>query len=161
MKRVILFLLSVCMLLSVASCNKKEETNEDTTEKKNESNAVTEDVCPLPNLDYELETVTIHVRGDDDSISEIGLEDEGTLLSSALYERTKKTEERLNVSIQIAEGRSWSGYSQTIRDLRSSIEAGNSSYDIIAGWALLLMRSFADASSRRSMALSGRRLSVI
>ena len=132
MKRTLLILLSCCMLLTIIGCDKKAETPPETTDTTENPNI---DTCPLPDLDYELETVTIHVRGDEDTIREIGLEDEGDLLSGVLYERTTATEERLNVEIKIAQGQSWSNYSQTIRDLRSSINSGNGAYDIIAGWS--------------------------
>lgn len=134
MKKILLFLLSVSMLLTVTACSGNSDSNVDEPEKTDAPDIGKEDACPLPELDYDLETVTIHVRGDDDSISEIGLVDEGTLLSSALYDRTKRTEDRLNVAIELVQGQSWSGYSQAIRDLRTHIALGESLYDLIAGW---------------------------
>lgn len=86
-------------------------------------------------MDFEDESVVIHVRGDADAIAEIGLEDEGTLMSSTLYERTLATEERLGVLIEIAQGNSWDAYNSTIGALRGSIASGLGEYDIIAGWS--------------------------
>ena len=136
MKRIIILILCLCMLLTLFACGKKDgevegESSGEVTTVQTEG----EEVCPLPELDYGGRIVTIHVRGDNDSISEIGLEDTGSHLSGKLYERTVATEERLNVKLNIAQGYSWNKYSQTIRDLRTSISAGNGSYDIISGWS--------------------------
>ena len=133
MKRILLILLSCFMMLTVIGCNKGENPSTGTTDTTEITENQDVDKCPLPELDYELQTVTIHVRGNDAPVDEIGLEDKGDLLSSALYERTMATETRLNVEIQIAKGQPWGNYSQTIRDLRSSIESAFGTYDIIAG----------------------------
>ena len=71
MKKILLFLLSVSMLLTVTACSGNSDSNVDEPEKTEAPDIGKEDACPLPELDYDLETVTIHVRGDDDSIGEI------------------------------------------------------------------------------------------
>ena len=52
-------------------------------------------------LNYNKKEIVLCVRGDEGCIWEIGLEDDGDALSSELFERTGRTEERLNVVITV------------------------------------------------------------
>ena len=139
LKRSFILLLILALVSSLlVACNgnggKEKDTSSDTEDA--ETTAPNDGYqLSVEGLDFGNKEIVIHVRGDDDCVKEIGVEDDGTALSAELVERTMATEERLNVAITVAKGESWSNYSQTIRDLRASIQNGLGSYDIIAGWS--------------------------
>ena len=89
----------------------------------------------LPELDFGGETVTIHARGDSNAYGEIYAELDGEVLNDAIYNRNRKVEEQLNVTIDVFKGPVWSDYYNSIPKLQSTILAGDDSYQIIAGWA--------------------------
>ena len=135
LKKTLIILLVLAMLTTVfAGC---KDDSQQTTGNNASSNdaAQADDRWKLPELNYEGATVTIHTRGDDETVKEIGKDDDGSALSSELYERTTATEERLDVEIVISKQNSWSQYSQTILELRDSISTGKQSYDLVAGWS--------------------------
>ena len=86
-------------------------------------------------LNYNNKEVTICVRNDPDQVWEIGLEDDGAALSAELFERTGRTEERLNIVVEIAKVDGWSTYNNAIISLRNSIMNQQAVYDIITGWS--------------------------
>ena len=88
-------------------------------------------------LDFGGETVTIHTRGDTDSYGEVFAELDGEVLNDAVYNRNKDVEERLNVKIDVFQGPGWQNYS-SITKLKSTILAGDDTYQIIAGWAAVV-----------------------
>ena len=135
MKKILLLFMCLCLLLSIVGCSNDVPSTTEPDVPETDEDVDNTISCPLPELDFEDESVVIHVRGDADAIAEIGLEDEGTLMSSTLYERTLATEERLGVLIEIAQGNSWDAYNSTIGALRGSISSGLGEYDIIAGWS--------------------------
>lgn len=129
----VLALLTVLTLL--AGCNKNGDTVETgapETENQTEEGGL---VLNLPALDYNKQEITIHTRGDEDPIKEIGLTEDGTALSSELYERTCMVEERLNVVLNASVQNSWSQYNTSINSLRNSIQNGEGTFDLIAGWS--------------------------
>jgi ABC-type glycerol-3-phosphate transport system substrate-binding protein len=90
----------------------------------------------LPPLDFEGETITIHVRGDEDSLSEVYTDImTGSIVNDAIYERNMKVEERLNVKIEVFAAEVWERYDSSITQLKASIAAGDEAFDIVAGWS--------------------------
>lgn len=89
----------------------------------------------LKDVNYGGKRITIHVRGDEDAISEIGMESYGDMLSEALFARTCATEERIGVDIQISEHEGYQKYNNAITALRTTITSQEGSYDIVAGWS--------------------------
>ena len=86
-------------------------------------------------LNFDGEIITVHIRGDEQSTVEMNAELTGDVIEDAVYYRNQAVEERLNVKIvsYVAEG--WEAYNTAISNLRSSIMAGDDTYDIIAGWS--------------------------
>lgn len=128
-------MLAVLLLCgALVSCSKgdEEESGETTTvSTENGDGAFTR----LDGVNYGGKTVTIHTRNDDGAINEIGLESYGDILSDALYKRTVATQERIGVTVAVAPSESWNNYNAATKELRTSISAGNATYDIIAGWS--------------------------
>ena len=90
----------------------------------------------LPDLDFGGAEVRISCRGDEDTILEITAEEEnGDLVNDAVFRRNTAVEERLNVKLTCVPGDSWANYDSTLKKYRSSIQAGDNDYDIIAAWA--------------------------
>ena len=88
----------------------------------------------LPELDFNGETVTIHVRGG--TTSEAYVEEmTGEIVNDTVYERNAMISERLNVDIAAYEAEGWEDYNNAIASLRSSIMAADGAFDIIAGWS--------------------------
>ena len=119
MKRIIaLILVVVTLTLSLASCGYSMHD---------------EDYKAYAN--YNKEEIVICVRGDNECVWEIGLEDDGAALSSELFERTGRTEERLNVVIAVNAVDGWGSYRNAISTMRNSIQQQQSVWDIISGWS--------------------------
>ena len=138
LKRSFILLLILALLSSLlVACNGGGKENETTPDTDDGEIITSEDGFELSveGLDFGNKEIVIQVRGDDETVKEIGVEDDGTALSAELVERTLATEERLSIVVTISKGESWSNYNATIRDLRSSIQNGLGTYDIIAGWS--------------------------
>ena len=82
-------------------------------------------------------TVTIHVRGNENTMLEVNAESEtGDILNDTIFRRNRDLEERLNFTLGIYEGAGWENYSQEINKIRSSIAAGDNAWQIISGWGI-------------------------
>ena len=82
-------------------------------------------------------TVTIHVRGNENTMLEINAESEtGDILNDTIFRRNRDLEERLNFTLGIYEGAGWENYSQEINKIRSSIAAGDNAWQIVSGWGI-------------------------
>ena len=82
-------------------------------------------------------TVTIHVRGNENTMLEINAESEtGDILNDTIFRRNRDLEERLNFTLGIYEGAGWESYSQEINKIRSSIAAGDNAWQIVSGWGI-------------------------
>jgi len=121
--------------------SEKEEIISENTETSAEESAETEysrtnHPDTLPELDFQGEEITFHVRGENDNQKELYLEDmTGDPVYDTVYERNRMVEERLDVSINIAVGGVWDQYDQTIGEIRASIAAADGAYDVISGWS--------------------------
>ena len=135
MKKLLIILLILTMLSSMLVACKQDGDKVPPTVEGEDTTFEDDFQLSVEGLDYGKKEVVIHVRGDDECVKEIGVENDNTALSAELVERTMVTEERLNILITIAKGESWSNYSQTISELRNSIHNGLGEYDIIAGWS--------------------------
>lgn len=136
MKRFVCLVLSLVVVLAMFSaCGDNGSNTEDGEDVL--QNVVNQNTVPnyLKGLDYDDQRVVIHSRGDQNTINEIGLEDQGDILTNALWKRTLATEARLGVDIELAPQDGWSKYNITVAALRQSINSGISEYDIIAGWS--------------------------
>lgn len=90
----------------------------------------------LPPLDFEGKTITMHSRGDDESMDEVYIETlTGNIVDDAIYNRNLKVEERLNVKIEVFAADGWERYYNSITQLKASIAAGDAAFDIVAGWS--------------------------
>ncbi len=88
-------------------------------------------------LDLGRETVTVHVRGDDNAKMEMHIESEtGDVLNDAIYKRNTEVAERLNVVLQAYVGAGWESYSPELTKIRASIAAGDNAWQAIAGWGI-------------------------
>ena len=146
LKKLLIYLMILATLLTVlVGCQNEqtpngEETVTDSSEETKKDVASDEEFnieSFLPSsLNFDKAEVMIHVRGDGNTVKEIGLEEDGSALSSELFERTGRTEERLNVVLAVANaGNSYGVYNAQIAAIRNSIQQGFATYDLIAGWS--------------------------
>lgn len=85
-------------------------------------------------LDFGGTEIVIHTRGDETSAKEVSAEADGEVLDDAIYARNQSVEERLNVKIVPFLGSGWQNYSSDVTKLRSTIQAGDNTYQIVSGW---------------------------
>ena len=145
-----LFLALLMCAPAFVSCAETEETAAEDGTPSVSADSVTEEALPeeteisrenmpdtLPDdLDFGGETVTIHSRGDDESIYEVCVEEmTGEVVNDAVYERNEMVSERLNVKIAGYAGEKWDAYNNAIASLRASIMSADGAYDAIAGWS--------------------------
>ena len=152
MKKQLSLLLALLMCSSAfMSCAETEETvstapssdpaaaEQAAVETIAEETEITRENTPdtLPdNLDFGGATVTIHSRGDDESVYEVSVEEmTGEVVNDAVYERNAMVSERLNVKIEVFAGETWEGYNNAISAIRASIMSSDGAYDAIAGWS--------------------------
>lgn len=86
-------------------------------------------------LNFNGREIIIHHRGDDISNQEISAELTGDVVDDVIYYRNQSVEERLNVKISGYKAEGWLQYNTAVSNLRGSIMAGDSTFDIIAGWS--------------------------
>ena len=139
MKKLLSLLLALMMCApAFLSCAETEETaSQDPTsavsaeqssgETAPEETEVSRENIPdtLPDdLDFGGETVTFHLRGDDEAYQEVGVEEmTGEPVNDAIYERNEMISERLNVNLVAFQAENWDQYNNAIASLRSSIMA--------------------------------------
>ena len=110
LKRSLILLLILALLSSLlVACNGGGKENETTPDTDDGEITTSEDGFELSveGLDFGNKEIVIQVRGDDETVKEIGVEDDGTALSAELVERTLATEERLNIVVTISKGEVW------------------------------------------------------
>ena len=150
MKKLLALLLVIAMMLTVlVACKDNTETpdgpketqgtNKPTNKPSNGDDDDDEEEIDiteiLPDfLNYNKTEVTLCIRGDDKNYWEIGLqEDDGEALTAELFERTGRTEERLNIVITTQAVDGWASYNNAISTMRNSISTNQSAWDIIVG----------------------------
>ncbi len=135
MKKLLCLFLAVMLLTcSFVGC-KKDGSGSEGDGGQTAAPILDEDIKVLEGVNYGGESITIHVRGDEEAINEIGMESYGDILSEALYNRTLLTEDRIGVDIDISVQESYTDYNKAIGNLRNSIDADTGAYDIVAGWS--------------------------
>ncbi|MBR5870246.1 MAG: extracellular solute-binding protein [Clostridia bacterium] len=146
-------LLAALLLASCADTAGNETPAGDTAA---DTEAVTEsrwaDALPA-GTDLGGKTITIHVRGNENSMLEVDTaEENGDVLNDTIYQRNRSLEERLNFTWQTYEGAGWADYGQEVVKIRASIAAGDNAWQIISGWGtsitpLALEHCFYDLTS--------------
>ena len=131
-------LLASLILASCSSAAGNAETVTDHADTTPATEAVTEsrwkDAIP-EGTDLGGKTITIHARGNENSMLEIETDAEtGDVLNDTIYKRNRDLEERLNFQWEMFEGAGWETYSQEISKIRASIAAGDNAWQIISGW---------------------------
>ena len=129
--------ISSCSGDAKPSQNSNETVGEDISAAGEETEILRENTPDsLPNdLNFNGETITVHTRGDNVSVLEMNAELTGDVIEDAIYYRNQAVEERLNVKIEAFNAEGWEAYNTAVSNLRSSIMAGDDTYDIIAGWS--------------------------
>jgi len=137
MKHFLICILAIILVaFPLASCTPKSSQLAATAEGSGTSSASETGEKPyLDGVKFDYPTITIHVRGDESAVDEIGLEDYGDVLSTALYARTMATMDRLDVEIAISRQNPYGTYNATINSLRNSILSAYGDYDLVAGWS--------------------------
>ena len=149
MKKLLALLLVIAMMLTVLVACKDNNTETPTGPSETQGSS-TPDKKPdqgkddeeeeeafeitdlLPDyLNYNKEEVVICVRGGYGR--EIGLEITGEALDEEFFERTGRTEERLNVVLAIDEVEV--DYTVAVATIRNSITTNQSAWDIVVGWS--------------------------
>lgn len=133
-------MLFAALLLASCSDTPAQPVDTNSTDGTAVTEAVTEarwkDAIP-EGTDLGGKTVTIHVRGNENTMLEINAESEtGDILNDTIFRRNRDLEERLNFTLGIYEGAGWESYSQEINKIRSSIAAGDNAWQIISGWGI-------------------------
>lgn len=141
--RIISVLLTIVILAAVAmSCSVPADTpaaESTTSVSANDTNAQTlrenhKDNIP-DGLDFEGANIKIHGRGDGYAILELSAEQTGDIIEDAIYNRNRMVEERLNVTIEAFTPYGWQNYGTALTQIRSSIQAGDDEFQIIAGYS--------------------------
>ena len=86
-------------------------------------------------LDFGGEEFTIHVRGDETSYEDFFSELTGDIIDDVIYNRNRAVEERLNTAISVYRGKGWETYNDELKNIRNAVQAGDDSWDVIAGWS--------------------------
>ncbi len=86
-------------------------------------------------LDFGGATVTIHGRGNTHPQRELSAEQTGDIIDDAVYYRNLSVEDRLNVKIETYTPYGWQEYGTGMNQIRSSVQAGEDAYQIIAGYS--------------------------
>ena len=145
LKRIICLLLAFIMLLGLlVGCKKDEESSSENDETSvstvsDDSEENKDDIQRLDGVNYGGKDIIVSVRGDDSSITELGTESKGDLLSEVLYERTVTTQERIGVKVKLNIGNVWSSYNKTVAEIRNSVGSQMQAYDIVAGWSYRIL----------------------
>jgi len=151
MKKSISLFLALLIALSgtLAGCSEGTESSDTQpgsegaaaeTEITAEEGVLTKDDLP-EDLDFNGETITIHIRNGDNGnpqgncVMEMTVEElTGDLLNDAIFNRNLAVNERLNVVINPYVSYDWTGYGNSLAEIRASVNANEDTYDIIAGW---------------------------
>ena len=142
LKRGLLLILALVMLLATfASCggDDTKTPTATTAQPSGDQNpdGETEDPALPEGLSFDGKTVTVHIRNDDETIKEMGLDEstEGEALSAELFRRNEAVQEQLDVELKAVKSESWNNYNAAIAALRNSILNNLGTYDLIAGWS--------------------------
>ena len=154
MKQLISIILLLALMLTIfAGCAADESGDIVTTTNGNASDDMTEsDDTPketlredtrdtLPDdLNFDGQEIRILHRSEDVWGTEITSESEiGEVVNDAIYNRNRNVEERLNVKITaIPRPGVWDNTNNFLNYVRTSIQAGDSDYDLIAGYAYFI-----------------------
>ncbi|MBQ8509733.1 MAG: hypothetical protein IJ493_07495 [Clostridia bacterium] len=129
-------LLVIAMLASITACGGTSNDIEDTTTAASTEAEVTVDTSlrentpdNLPELDFKGETVTIFYRANQYADVVGGEEETGDLVNDAVFNRNRKVEERLNITLEYIAYES--DVTQFSNAVRSVVTAGDDAYDII------------------------------
>ena len=138
---IVVFVLAILTSCSSGEIDKKsadEESPEPGFMEEEESAAEIKDSLP-DDLDFGGETLTIHVRRDGTiapNVFEFYVESEiGDIVNDIIYRRNKTVEDRLNIKLNVVGEQGWEAYDQAVNHIRANIMAGDTSYDLIAGWS--------------------------
>ena len=144
-KRILSLLLAVLLPASATACGNgsaktDETTNASDTNGGNAETASTETALTdaLPDgLDFGGATYTIYAREDLEWGTEMYVDElTGEIVNDAIYNRSRNVDERLNVAItQVTAPGIWGNETSFNEAIRSAVMAGDSSYQLVAGYA--------------------------
>jgi len=148
MSKKVLCLLLSCLLVLVAlvACQEPNEGEKQTgsslpatspdTDAPDEGRSGTKDNLP-ETMDFGGSDVVFHVRGDDDAVIEIFVEEDNTQnrVNQAVYNRNEAVNNRLKVNVKVHVANGWATYGDSMNELIGSINAGDASFDIISAWS--------------------------
>ncbi len=139
MKKFTTLAILTAMLLSLFACGGENVTDPDEITSGGESTtpgvpdkAYTRETTPdsLPELDFGGASIRIAYRGDETTrLIETEGADTGDVVSDAVYRRNVKVEEKLKVKLEFIPGDE--NYDKFMNSLRTTIMAGDDSYDIV------------------------------
>lgn len=139
-------ILSAIILFAVmTSCSDNTETlhtaSDSTTETTAEIEILREnypDTLPS-DLDFSGASVKIFFRSDSPWYEEMYSEQNGEVVNDAVYMRNTMTEERLNVKLDLISEPGIVGNTNTfLNKIRSSVQASDNAYDLVAGYAYFI-----------------------
>ena len=138
--------LLLAVMLMTASCGTAAEktSGSDTTSGEGTSTAeettAARDTLP-DDLDFGGETVNLFVDREM-LIPEYNAEQDGDIVNDAIYERNNAVQERLNVTFNFIESDGLNANQKIFQGaVRSSVLAGESAYDIVAGYGVSMSKT--------------------
>lgn len=151
-KRILSLLLAALLLASATACGNNTAKNDETTGSSdttadtiagNTETAPTETALTdsLPDgLDFGGATYTIYAREDFEWGTEMYVDElTGEIVNDAIYNRSRNVDERLNVAItQVTAPGIWGNETSFNEAIRSAVMAGDSSYQLVAGYAYFI-----------------------
>lgn len=130
-------LLLLCVMLFSSACSGTAGGGEGSkTSPESSGNSEAPDDLPV-GLKFDGSDIVFHVRGDDDVIRDVFVSEEesGSPIASALYNKNRHVENRLDVKISCFKANPWQKYSESLVDLKASIDSEDGAFDVIAGWS--------------------------
>ena len=130
-------LLLLCVMLFSSACSGTAGGGEGSkTAPESSGNSEAPDDLPV-GLKFDGSDIVFHVRGDDDVIRDVFVSEEesGSPIASALYNKNRHVENRLDVKISCFKANPWQKYSESLVDLKASIDSEDGAFDVIAGWS--------------------------
>jgi ABC-type glycerol-3-phosphate transport system substrate-binding protein len=136
--------LAFVMILSAAACASGSETGKtgaDATTGAETQQENTDILSYLPNEDFGGGTFTIMCRSE--QLYEFNIENEtGDTIEDAVYKRNMEIEDRYNVDIATYDiFGDWNNLSPYLKAVSSAVMAGDSSYDVITGYAYYIVNT--------------------
>ena len=87
-------------------------------------------------MDFSGTAINLYIQEDFWKTEEfLAVEEIGDIVNDTVYRRNRAVENRLNINLNIILGPGWEKWNAMANQIKKSIDAGDQSYDLIAGWS--------------------------